>query len=151
MINEIFVSAVSHENIFISLTPAIDPTDKYITLGIFRLSFAPDELCQSGVSYWWLLPAMEGCPPVSVASRAKSGQLVDEMVPIPGAKQPEETMRKVSTVVCGAMALLALSGCFRHGYDGRHDDGGYHDGDRGGDRDHDHRGDDRNDRGTYAR
>lgn len=55
-------------------------------------------------------------------------------------------MRKISAVVCGA---LALSGCFRHGYDGRPgDDGGYHD-DRGGDRGH--RGDDRNDRGTYAR
>jgi len=58
-------------------------------------------------------------------------------------------MRRVSTVVCGALALLVLSGCFRHGHDGRPDDGGYHDGDRGGDRDH--RSDDRNDRGTYAR
>ncbi len=57
-------------------------------------------------------------------------------------------MRKISTVVCGTLALLALSGCFRHGHDGRPgDDGGYHD-DRGGDRDH--RGDDRNERGTYA-
>ena len=73
VINESFVSAASDENIFISLTPVIDQADKSITLGIFRLSLAPDELCQSGVSYWWLLPVMEGRPPVSVAGRAKSG------------------------------------------------------------------------------